>query len=126
MCNSRPPATPFPANSSCQARHDPAAYSPPAGQRGTDKLPARRLVGSLVLISLALLVAALINSCSSMPLTVNAPLEIPGASYVGNRACFDCHTNYVRQFAASPHARIHLTGAGGMNGQSGCESCHGP
>jgi len=66
------------------------------------------------------------NSCSTLPRVVVDPLEIPGASYAGNRACFDCHTNYVRSFAASPHARLHLDFAGAMPGQSGCESCHGP
>jgi DmsE family decaheme c-type cytochrome len=50
---------------------------------------------------------------------------IEGASFVGNQACYYCHTNYVRTFAASPHARIHFEGAK-MAGQSGCESCHGP
>lgn len=66
------------------------------------------------------------NSCSTVPRAVMAPVDIPGASYAGNRACLDCHTNYVRMFASSPHARIHLDPAGGMAGQSGCESCHGP
>jgi len=66
------------------------------------------------------------NSCSAVPRTVTAPLEIPGANYVGNRACFDCHTNYVRNFPASPHARIHFEVPGVRSGQGGCESCHGP
>jgi len=68
----------------------------------------------------------ILNSCSTVPRTVSAPAEIPGANYVGNRTCFDCHTNYVRSFAASPHARIHLDSARSLAGQSGCESCHGP
>lgn len=71
------------------------------------------------------LVMLLVNSCSTMPRTVFAPPEIPGAEYIGNQACFDCHTNYVRLFPASPHARIHLPGVA-KTGQSGCESCHGP
>lgn len=71
------------------------------------------------------LIVALANSCSTIPRTIFAPPEIPGASFVGNHACFECHTNYVRQFAASPHGRVHLEGAA-MSGQSGCESCHGP
>ena len=48
-----------------------------------------------------------------------------GASFIGNQACYECHTNYVRTFAASPHARVHIPDAK-MAGQSGCESCHGP
>jgi predicted CXXCH cytochrome family protein len=64
-------------------------------------------------------------SCSTASRTVVAPPEIPGATYVGNRVCFDCHTNITRAFAASPHARVHIEDAK-MRGQTGCESCHGP
>lgn len=71
------------------------------------------------------LVAVFLNSCSTMPGTVVAPLEIPGAHFVGNRACFDCHTNITRQFEASPHARLQLENAALPDG-TGCESCHGP
>src|SRR5258708_38097904 len=53
------------------------------------------------------------------------PLEIPGAHYVGNSACADCHKDIVRKFPTSPHARIHFENAA-MVGQTGCESCHGP
>ena len=66
-----------------------------------------------------------LNSCSTLPRTAFAPPEVSGAHVVGNRACFECHTNYVRQFAASPHARVHF-GDAAKSGQSGCESCHGP
>src|SRR5450755_3395831 len=66
-----------------------------------------------------------LNSCSTTPDAVVVPLEIPGAHYVGNQACADCHKDIVRIFPASPHARIH-SGDGAMVGQSGCESCHGP
>lgn len=82
-------------------------------------------LGGILLASLALFVAALVNSCSTLSRTVFAPPDIPGATFVGNRACFECHTNYVRIFPASPHARIHSETAA-MTGQSGCESCHGP
>jgi predicted CXXCH cytochrome family protein len=54
-----------------------------------------------------------------------APPEIPGASYVGNKACLDCHTNITRSFPASPHARVHVETAK-LAGLTGCESCHGP
>lgn len=69
--------------------------------------------------------ALLLLSCSSLDRTVLAPPEIPGATYAGNRACAECHTNITRQFPASPHARVHLQ-AGQLAGQTGCESCHGP
>ncbi|SPE53434.1 Cytochrome C family protein [Verrucomicrobia bacterium] len=67
----------------------------------------------------------LLLSCSTTPRTVLAPPEIPGAQYVGNQACLDCHTHITRIFPSSPHARIYLEQAK-MPGQSGCESCHGP
>ncbi len=54
-----------------------------------------------------------------------SPPAIPDATFVGNRACFDCHTNYVRVFPSSPHARVHLETAK-LVGLTGCESCHGP
>jgi predicted CXXCH cytochrome family protein len=76
-----------------------------------------RLVGGTMVL--------LLNSCSTTPDAVVAPLEIPGAHYVGNQACADCHKDIVRKFPASPHARIHPDNAA-MVGQSGCESCHGP
>jgi predicted CXXCH cytochrome family protein len=71
------------------------------------------------------LVAVLLNSCSTTPAEVMVPLEIPGAHYVGNQACLDCHAEIVREFPASPHARVHFENAA-MAGETGCESCHGP
>ena len=53
------------------------------------------------------------------------PLKIEGATYVGDKACADCHDKIARAFPASPHARLHLD-FGGMPGQNGCEACHGP
>ena len=64
-------------------------------------------------------------SCSTVDRVVISPPQIEGASFVGNKVCFDCHTNITRAFPASPHARLH-TESGKMTGQSGCESCHGP
>ncbi len=68
---------------------------------------------------------ALLGSCSTLTRTVFDPPEIPGAHFVGNKACADCHAEIVRRFPSSPHARVHFEGAG-MPRQSGCESCHGP
>jgi predicted CXXCH cytochrome family protein len=84
----------------------------------------RRAFGILILLACAACVVLLI-SCSSIDRAVVAPLDIPGASYAGNRACYDCHTNITRMFPGSAHARIHIEGAP-RTGQTGCESCHGP
>jgi predicted CXXCH cytochrome family protein len=66
----------------------------------------------------------LFSSCGTLQRTVVAPPEIPGAHFVGNKTCAECHTNIARIFPASPHARF-----GGDNlkmaGLTGCESCHG-
>lgn len=48
-----------------------------------------------------------------------------GATFVGDKACADCHTNITRIFPTSPHARLQVEPLQ-MAGQSGCESCHGP
>ena len=64
-------------------------------------------------------------SCAHLETTVVAPLDIPGAVYVGNQRCVDCHTNYVRRFPSSAHGRLQVEGAR-LEGLTGCESCHGP
>ena len=69
-------------------------------------------------------VLGLVNSCST-DRTLVAPLQIPGATFVGDKACLDCHANICRVFPSSPHARLRVE-SGKMSGQSGCESCHGP
>jgi predicted CXXCH cytochrome family protein len=57
--------------------------------------------------------------------TLVAAPEIPGASFVGNKACAECHTNISRVFPGSAHSRIHIEDPKAV-GQTGCESCHGP
>jgi predicted CXXCH cytochrome family protein len=84
-----------------------------------------RTAAALIVIGIMGGVLLLLNSCTTtFQLETSVP-EIPGAHFVGNRVCFDCHTNYVRAFPSSPHARIHFARAE-MTGESGCESCHGP
>ncbi|HUA67637.1 MAG TPA: hypothetical protein VMA13_03740, partial [Candidatus Saccharimonadales bacterium] len=85
----------------------------------------RTAVVAMTLAMVAGAVLLLLNSCSTTPAEVTVPLEIPGAHYVGNQACMDCHAEIVREFPASPHARIHFAGAA-LRGGTGCESCHGP
>lgn len=64
-------------------------------------------------------------SCVRLDTTAVVPLDIPGAVYVGNQRCADCHTNYVRRFALSAHGRLQVAGSR-LEGLTGCESCHGP
>jgi predicted CXXCH cytochrome family protein len=65
------------------------------------------------------------GSCSTVKRTVVSPPQIEGATFVGDKACADCHANIARIFPASTHARLHIE-VSKMQGQSGCESCHGP
>lgn len=67
----------------------------------------------------------LLNSCATVDRAVVVPLQIEGASFVGNQACADCHAGITRVFPTSPHARLQLAGEARL-GASGCESCHGP
>jgi predicted CXXCH cytochrome family protein len=67
---------------------------------------------------------AVLAACSTLERTVVVPPQIPGAAYVGNAACADCHTNYVRIFPSSAHARLHVESAA-PKGLTGCEACHG-
>lgn len=73
----------------------------------------------------ALALLLLLTSCSTEEGMVSAIPQIEGATFVGDKACLDCHANITRAFPASPHARLHLEKSA-MAGQSGCESCHGP
>lgn len=112
-----------------EADYDPQMDGHSCEQLNAERaeLPAPRvraaaLAGALVFLAALTL---LLNACSSMNRMAMTPPEVPGATFVGNRACFECHTNYVRNFPASPHARVHIP-APGLAGESGCESCHGP
>jgi predicted CXXCH cytochrome family protein len=84
-----------------------------------------RRVAGLALPFGAGVLGVLVESCSSVDRTVVAPMQIEGATFVGDKACADCHERITRAFPASPHARLHLADAQ-RDGQTGCESCHGP
>jgi predicted CXXCH cytochrome family protein len=82
--------------------------------------------GSLRVIGAAvgILAAVALISCATVDRTVLVTPEIPDANFVGNQACFECHSNYTRIFPSSAHARIHIETAARV-GSTGCESCHG-
>ena len=66
-----------------------------------------------------------LSSCSTLERTVVETPLIEGATFAGNKACYECHTNYTRGFPSSAHARVHV-GDAALKGQVGCEACHGP
>ncbi len=70
-------------------------------------------------------VSLLCTSCSTVGRAVIQPPQVAEATFVGNQVCADCHTNIVRVFPASPHARIYKNDLK-WAGKTGCESCHGP
>src|SRR5436305_8430692 len=69
--------------------------------------------------------AVLLISCSTVERTVVVPPTVPGATFVGNKVCSECHATITRVFPASPHARMHFEGSR-LSGATGCEACHGP
>ena len=85
---------------------------------------ARRLAGIALALGAGAL-GALVESCATVDRTVVVPPQIEGATFVGDKACADCHPRITRAFPASPHARLRLASAD-RAGQTGCESCHGP
>ena len=56
------------------------------------------LRGCVVAVMFAV-AAGLFISCSTLDQAVVDPPQIEGATYVGNKACADCHTNIARAFA---------------------------
>ena len=66
----------------------------------------------------------LLISCEMADRTVVAPPQIAGATYVGSKACTDCHEEKTSHFASSTHAKLAI--ADTKVGNTGCEACHGP
>jgi len=83
----------------------------------------RRWPQALVMLGGSLLAAGLI-SCGTVERAVVAPPGIPGATYVGSKACEECHEQITRGFATAAHARLLAPGPNAK--EMGCESCHGP
>ena len=79
-----------------------------------------RIITGAIALGLAGSMVAALNSCSTAPATLVAPPAIPGATFVGNKTCAECHSAITRGFPSSAHARIHLEDAHAA-GQTGCE-----
>jgi len=84
-----------------------------------------RTIAVALLFSLAAVAIFLLNSCSTTPFKLTMAPDVPGATFVGDKTCAECHTNICRIFPSSAHVRIRLEDPRAL-GQSGCESCHGP
>ena len=81
---------------------------------------------ALLCLSLA---SAILISCTTtrrVPVTtLAAPPQIPGATFVGNKACADCHEKIHSEFPGSPHGRFYRGNDVHWASVAGCESCHG-
>ncbi|MDG1892294.1 MAG: cytochrome c3 family protein [Verrucomicrobiota bacterium] len=88
------------------------------------KLPQALGMFSIILGMIWTLVSG--TSCgTTLRKPVVRPPHIDGASFVGNTACSDCHTDFVDIFPSSPHARYYHEDES-LGHTTGCESCHGP
>jgi len=63
-------------------------------------------------------------ACRTVSRSVVVLPEVPGATYVGNKECEQCHEEIVRDFVTADHARLIAEGPRALS--VGCESCHGP
>ena len=73
-----------------------------------------------------MLVFVVTIACTTMTgRTIVRTPEVPGAEFVGNAVCVDCHGEITRKFPDSVHGRFHKADMA-MAGVTGCESCHGP
>ena len=89
--------------------------------------PVREWVAPVVrwgALGLGLLAAVGMVSCATVTRTVVVLPSIPGAEFVGNQNCAQCHAETVRDFKTSSHARLMAKGDNAL--QLGCEGCHGP
>ncbi len=66
----------------------------------------------------------ILASCGMPSQELVIPPNIPGATFVGSKACEDCHEPITKDFNTADHARLMAKGKNAEN--VGCESCHGP
>ncbi len=84
-----------------------------------------KLSSIATLVGCTVALCTVMASCMTMQISEVAAPEIPGATFVGNDECAACHEAEAKAFPRSAHARVHVLDAG-IEGASGCESCHGP
>ena len=65
----------------------------------------------------------LLIGCVGVNRAVLAPPNVPGATYVGDKECAQCHTDKTDHFKSASHAKIAL--ADPKLGTTSCEACHG-
>ena len=83
------------------------------------KARSRKAVPILAVLTLL----GVLMACVTVNRVVIVPPEIPGASFVGSKACAECHANITKDFPTATHARMKAHGVHADN--IGCETCHG-
>ena len=74
-------------------------------------------------IMAVLILIGILMACVTVNRLVIVPPEIPGATFVGSKACAECHANITKNFPTATHARLKAQGVHADN--IGCETCHG-
>lgn len=87
------------------------------------KIRSRWTKTSLIFGGTALWGVVLVG-CVMVNRTMLAPPQIPGAAFVGNKECTQCHEEETGHFGTSSHAQVALA-ADPKIGSTGCEACHG-
>jgi predicted CXXCH cytochrome family protein len=83
----------------------------------------KHLPAAAVLAGAGVLVVAAI-SCRTVSRHAVLLPRVPGADYIGSKACEECHEELYRDFQTADHARLIAEGPRALH--AGCESCHGP
>ncbi len=86
-------------------------------------MPRPRLTKNTLIFGGAAAWGLLLVSCISVNRTMLAPPLIPGATFVGNKGCVECHAEHTEGFDSATHAKVTL--ADPKLGSTGCEACHG-
>ena len=87
------------------------------------KLPASWARVLALLAGVVVMVVAAI-SCGTVTRKVVMLPDVPGAKYIGSKACEECHEDLYKNFQTADHSRLIAQGPNSKN--VGCESCHGP
>jgi predicted CXXCH cytochrome family protein len=88
-----------------------------------ERLPAAWVRGLALVAGVGIILVAAI-SCGTVTRNVVMLPTIPGAKYIGSKACEECHEDIYKTFQTADHSRLIAEGPSSKN--VGCESCHGP
>jgi predicted CXXCH cytochrome family protein len=85
----------------------------------------KNTLNTLMLLGAGTSTALLLTiSCSTMDDSMVIPTLIPGATYVENDACAECHDVEAETFKGTAHGMRFIKN--GAQTKEGCQSCHGP